>query len=51
VQSSPAAFAPLTPHFESLIQPFTVCVSLANDTDATIRINEAASNNEKIFRI
>src|SRR5580658_5364900 len=51
VQSSPAALAPLTPHFESLIQPFTVCVSLANETDATIRINQPASKNERIFRI
>jgi hypothetical protein len=51
VQASAPAFAPLTPHFESLTQPFTVWASPANDTEATIKINAPASNNKRNFRM
>jgi hypothetical protein len=51
VHASAPALAPLTPHLESLTQPFTVWASLANDTEATNKTNATASNNKKSFRM
>src|SRR5208283_585665 len=51
VHASESALAPLTPHFESLTQPFTVWASLANDTEATNKISATASNNKRSFRM
>src|SRR5208282_3038661 len=51
VHASESALAPLTPHFESLTQPFTVWASLANDTEATNKTSAPASNNESSFRM
>src|SRR5277367_5337205 len=51
VHASAPAFAPLAPHLESLIHPFTVWVSLANDTEATNKIRAPASKNERNFRM
>src|ERR1700686_1481986 len=49
VHASASALAPLTPHLESLIQPFTVWTSAANDTEATNTINAPASTNKRNF--
>src|ERR1019366_640408 len=51
VHSAWSALAPLTPHLESLTQPFTVWASLANDAEATIKIRAPASNNKRNFRM
>ena len=51
VQASAEAFAPLAPHLESLIHPFTVCVSPANATEAIITTNAKASSNKTTLRM
>src|ERR1035438_3910773 len=49
VHASAPALAPLTPHFESATQPFTVLASPANTTDAVSRINAQASISKTNF--
>jgi hypothetical protein len=51
VQASAPAFAPFTPHFESLTHPFTVWASPAKETEAINKTNAAASNNNRDFRM